>query len=264
MIPSSQLEVVPQFVVKKGSTGTNIWYTPTGASIENGDVPQYFYVSVADGTAVDTTIYAFLSYGTELPTADDYKPYTSTTATLSLPSTVYGGEVDAATGEGVETWETTVLSGAENWVMSGNNIVTYISNAAPITRDGTCSHFKYLVSESGDGIYCMEVNGTMTIALGSVLSAQYTTETWASYLAAQAAEGTPVTIAYKLATPTSITATGGQQIDALAGVNTVITDADSLTVTGRADPVAMVQALADRVAALEQAAVNSINNTTEG
>ena len=151
--------------------------------------------------------------------------------TLTLPSTVYGGEVDLATGEGVETWETTVLSGAENWVMSGNNIVTYISNAAPITRDGTCSHFKYLVSASGDGIYCLEINGTMTIALGSVLSAQYTTETWASYLAAQAAEGTPVMVAYKLATPTSITATGGQQINALEGVNTVFTDADGVTVT---------------------------------
>ena len=156
---------------------------------------------------------------------------TGTTATLTLPSTVYGGEVDLATGEGVETWETTVLSGAENWVMSGNNIVTYISNAAPITRDGTCSHFKYLVSASGDGIYCLEINGTMTIALGSVLSAQYTTETWASYLAAQAAEGTPVMVAYKLATPTSITATGGQQINALEGVNTVFTDADGVTVT---------------------------------
>ena len=164
-------------------------------------------------------------------TATSYAPYTGTTATLDLPSTVFGGEVDVATGQGQETWETTVLSGAENWVMSGNNIVAYISNAAPITRDGTCSHFKYLVSASGDGIYCLEINGTMTITLGSVLSAQYTTETWASYLAAQAAAGTPVTIAYKLATPQPITATGGQQINALAGVNTVMTDADGVTVT---------------------------------
>ena len=73
-----------------------------------------------------------------------------------------------------------------------------------------------------------------------------------------------MTIVYCLETPQPFAATGGQQINALAGVNTVITNGDSVTVTGRADPVVTVQALTDRVAALEQAAVNSINNTTEG
>lgn len=261
------------FRLADGTHNYKIWsrFKINGASIGgNANSDGLAVLTVNDITFCQLVVYwmsdsySLLGADTELSnfmvelgsTATSYTTYTGTTATLDLPSTVYGGEVDLATGGGVETWETTVLSGAENWVMSDNNIVTYISNAAPITKDGTCSHFKYLVSAFGDGIYCLETNGTMTIALGSVLSAQYTTETWASYLAAQAAEGTPVTIAYKLATPTSITATGGQQIDALAGVNTVITDADSLTVTGRADPVATVQALADRVAALEQAAVN--------
>ena len=57
-----------------------------------------------------------------------------------------------------------------------------------------------------------------------------------SYLAAQAAAGTPVTIAYKLATPEPFQATGGQSLPALPGTNTIYTDADSVTVTGRADP----------------------------
>lgn len=265
MIPSSQSGVNPHFVVKKGGTGTNIWYNPTGVSIENGDVPQYFYVSVSDGTTVDTTVYAFLSYGTESPTADDYAPYTGTTATLTLPDEVYGGEVDLATGHGQETWRGVILNGTEDWKLSGDNILYYINGIDYlITRDGLCSHFQYFVSAHGSGIYCIVVNAIMTIALGSILSGQYTVASWKSYLAAQYAAGTPVTVAYKLATPQPITATGGQQIVALAGVNTVFTDADGVTITGRADPVATVQVLADRVAALEQAAVNAINNTTEG
>lgn len=43
MIVSAQSGVMPQFVVKKASTGTNYWYNPTNISIESGDVPQYFY-----------------------------------------------------------------------------------------------------------------------------------------------------------------------------------------------------------------------------
>ena len=95
MISPNQSVVSPQLVVKKASTGTNIWYESDKVRIENGDVPQYFYVVVNDGAAVDTTIYAFLSYGSELPSAEDYAPYTGTTATLALPETIYGGTVDA-------------------------------------------------------------------------------------------------------------------------------------------------------------------------
>ena len=78
-----------------------------------------------------------------------------------------------------------------------------------------------------------------------------------AYLAAQAAAGTPVTIAYALATPTQFQATGNAPIPALPGVNTVYSDADSVTVTGRADPIHTIQALSDRVAALETAAVTN-------
>lgn len=68
-----------------------------------------------------------------------------------------------------------------------------------------------------------------------------------AYLTAQYAAGTPVTIAYKLATPTQFQATGNAPIPALPGVNTVYSDADSVTVTGRADPIHTIQALSDRV-----------------
>lgn len=69
-----------------------------------------------------------------------------------------------------------------------------------------------------------------------------------TYLAAQNDAGTPVQIAYKLAEPIPFTATGAQPLPALSGTNTVLTDADSVTVTGRADPIKRITDLEDAVA----------------
>jgi hypothetical protein len=77
-----------------------------------------------------------------------------------------------------------------------------------------------------------------------------TADEWKSYLAAQYAAGTPVQIAYKLATPEPFTATGAQPISSLSGVNTLMTDADSVTVTGRADPIKRITDLEDAVASM--------------
>ena len=71
-----------------------------------------------------------------------------------------------------------------------------------------------------------------------------------SYLATQYAAGTPVQIAYRLAEPVPFTVTGAQPISALPGVNTIMTDADSVTVTGRADPIKRITDLEDAVASM--------------
>lgn len=53
-------------------------------------------------------------------------------------------------------------------------------------------------------------------------------------------------VAYRLAEPVPFTATGAQPIPALAGANTVLTDADSATVTGRADLIKRISDLEDK------------------
>jgi hypothetical protein len=53
-------------------------------------------------------------------------------------------------------------------------------------------------------------------------------------------------VAYRLAEPVSFTATGAQSLPALAGGNTVLTDADSATVTGRADPIKRIADLGNK------------------
>lgn len=82
---------------------------------------------------------------------------------------------------------------------------------------------------------------------------------WICDRAAYAAGTTPpngAQVAYKLDKPKPFTATGGAAIPALSGTNTVLTDADSVTAAGRADPIQTVAKLSDRIAALEAAATN--------
>lgn len=180
-------------------------------------------------------------------TATSYTPYAGTTATLSLPSTVYGGEVDVATGQGQETYAMVELDGTENITVSATDtdgVVRYgfdnnlLSGAAvPTTNSiafvGVCSH--YLV-RSADDTYLKRQGASINPSGNFIIydpnfANEADATAFKAYLAAQKAAGTPVTIAYKLATPTSITATGGQQIVALEGVNTIFTDANGVTVT---------------------------------
>ena len=61
-------------------------------------------------------------------------------------------------------------------------------------------------------------------------------ESWKAYLATQYAAGTPVQIAYKLEEPIPFQIEG-EQILAMKGINNILTDADTVTATGREDPV---------------------------
>lgn len=227
--------------------GKDLWLTAKGIfEILAGDVTMYWYMVTISGATVDKTVYPYIVPGTTAPTT--YKPYIGQTATLTLPETVYGGEVDAVTGEGQETWETLTLDGTEGWAIRDTFIGVYNLLSPTDNGKGICTHFNVKRSYSGDCII-IEKNGT--VYLGHALSDKYTVDTWRAYLAAQNAAGTPVQITYKLAEPVPFTATGAQPIPALAGANTVLTDADSATVTGRADPIKSIEDL--------EAAVASIN-----
>lgn len=79
----------------------------------------YFQVGFAGGliqgeTEVDI-INPTLVPGTTPPTT--YTPYIGQTATLTLPRTIYGGTVDAVTGEGQETWKITTIDAKKNQIL---------------------------------------------------------------------------------------------------------------------------------------------------
>ena len=175
------------------------------------------------------------------------------TNTLTLPETVYGGEVDAVTGEGQETWKMLTLDGTEGWMRENSATSNYACFIKPIANSLTnclCSMLPWKLfayaSKGNEGYFAFESNGAKVHFCAT--ETWETVDAWKSYLAAQNDAGTPVQIAYKLATPTPFTATGAQPIHALAGVNTVLTDADSATVTGRADPIKRITDLEDAVA----------------
>lgn len=208
-----------------------------------------------------------ITLGSTPPTA--YSPYTGQTATLTLPRTIYGGTVDAVTGEGQETWKLVTLDGTESWntwgLNANNPAVTGfytcdINNYAIINAKVICSNLAAPnqdvcggrnagigLATSGSSLYFIY---SVPTSLLTDISAGNEVASLKAYLAAQYAAGTPVQIAYKLATPTPFTATGAQPIPALSGVNTVLTDANSVVVTGRADPIKRIIDLEDAVASM--------------
>lgn len=185
---------------------------------------------------------------------------------LTLPSTIYGGGV-GADGKGQETWRLLTLVGAENW------------NLMATTTSGKYGFYMFLeeiqmpmLPEQKGEIMCniyttKSANETYRAQVGiSVEANPYNyfriydevyadrgISAWKSYLADRYAAGMPVQVAYKLATPVPFQAMGGGTIRALNGTNTILTDADTLTVTGRADPIHIIQQLQAASAASAQA-----------
>jgi len=212
-----------------------------------------FQIEVVEGTTAPTT----------------YTPYIGQTNTLTLPETVYGGEVDAVSSEGQETQKLVILNGTESWNSWGINahnpaitgFYTYdINDYDAINSKGICSHLETPNQDvwggRNAGIGFAAVGSSryfmfsmLTSSLPDI-SAGHEVVSLKAYLAAQNDAGTPVQIAYKLAEPVPFTATGAQPLSALAGVNTVLTDADSANVTGRADPIKRIADLEDAVASI--------------
>lgn len=198
---------------------------------------------------------------------------------LTLPLTIYGGEVDAQTGEGQETWKLVALDGTENWNTWGisykyddrTGFYSYKVNDYDLeaANQSISSHYMYSPNTFGGGErgFGLAVTGNskylIIVADNNLLdisSNEAAIESFAHMLAAQFAAGTPVQIAYKLATPVPFTATGGAEIKALEGVNTLLTDGDAISATYTQSPAILLKSLqaqasaqAASTAALERA-----------
>lgn len=153
-------------------------------------------------------------------TVTDYEPYTGTTVTLPTLEPLCGDgviwdEYDAATGIETRRWKRVELDGTENWHLSGtvetskyrptlvlSDIVTLDSNQ--VLPDIVCTH--YQTQTMYNSYRCTTgVSMDTTASNGmAVYDANYDTNSlaaWKSYLAAQKAAGTPVTVVYRLTEP---------------------------------------------------------------
>lgn len=228
--------------------------TVTMPKLVSGNL-MFYAQNIKSGSfvAYDFGIYA----GTTAPTT--YKPYIGQTNTLTLPETVYGGEVDAVSGESSRTWRTITATGEESshiysrfFYLDLNMDSSFVVEKPADRKIGLSSHYPYK-SYAADYSIGLTTDGEALVynSNGKYPLSDEGLQEWKSYLAAQYAAGTPVQVCYKLAEPVPFTATGAQALPALAGVNTVLSDADSATVTGRADPIKRIEDL--------EAAVASIN-----
>lgn len=101
------------------------------------------------GEKAEISFYLIAYVDTTAPTT--YTPYIGQTNTLPLPETVYGGEVDAVSGEGQETQKFVILNGTESWNSWGINaynpaitgFYTYgINDYDAKNAKGICSHLE--------------------------------------------------------------------------------------------------------------------------
>lgn len=201
-----------------------------------------FQIEVVEGTTAPTT----------------YAHYTGQTATMTLPHTIYGGEVDAVTGEGQETWKLlddfdsyNYNKGGEEagWVQSDAAVAwcVYDSDLIPNRQKIVANVFLTTKKDIVTDVTPYSIgsgNGFIAFRLPrSVAATKDDVRNWLKEHNAQ--------IAFEVKSPTPIVSTGAPQpIPALSGVNTVLTDADSVTVTGRADPIKRITDLEDAVASM--------------
>ena len=128
------------------------------------------------------------------------------------------------------------LDGTENWVQGTGSNAGYLE--AQVLKNTNESHlavssiapFKYQFSGN-----CVFVTNNK-VTFGSALGSAYTVDTWKAYLPAQKAAGTPVQIAYQLATP-EVYATDPVDFDNAAGPLTVLTGGELEAAFKSADKV---------------------------
>ena len=191
---------------------------------------------------------------------------------------IYGGEMDAATGSGSATVYGFMLDGSEGWSELTIEGRVYFqcalssdSNRQPSTTSSVdaakrvqrSSHFTVGNPWAQDIDDCFWVFSTPTLQYPSLrmrsTSNFANVEELRSYLAAEKAAGTPVMIVYETIAGEAFSAEGASLIPALTGINTLYTDADSLTVSGRTDPLYTLDSITERLAALEAAAIEGSN-----
>lgn len=226
--------------VPDGSDGFAVnFYCTTETFAAAGDYSEYRDVQIEISTAPTT-----------------YSPYIGQTATIALPRTIYGGTVDAVTGEGQETWKIydnfnshSINEGAAEagWVQSEDAVAWYTSRLQPaLNKPKVLSNVFHTVSSIVTTAVPYTIGANVNyVAFRLPRSVAATEDDVKRWLIAN-----DVKIALEIKDQTPFTATGAQPVPALPGVNTVITDADSVTVTGRADPIKLITDLEDAVASM--------------
>ena len=213
-------------------------------------------------------------------TATPYEPYTGQTIDLPALEPLYGDgtvndEYDAATGVENRRWKRVVFDGTEAWAVSATGTagkyrvslsIEDILPTATFSQASSCrcSHYATI---SADNTYHLQVGISANYGTSHgifIYDDAYDVQDvtgWKSYLAAQAAAGTPVTVVYQLDAP-AVTQRDPARILPPAPVCRVFADAGGVDVgynrdiniafeQQQAEYIAQIKALDARIAKLE-------------
>ena len=185
--------------------------------------------------------------GSGTPSPDNVRPITggrdSVTFTraedgasrvVTLGETVYSGNVKINNRKIVKTRATITLTGNEPSHIYTDIFYLDGGYLGGDRTNGISSHYQYLTYGKGKiGVTGGDNNASVVYTPVNDYIADYTgLEAWKAYLASQYAAGTPVQICYELETPKEIEVESANDLPALAGTNTISTDADTLKVGG--------------------------------
>lgn len=154
-------------------------------------------------------------------TATPYEPYTGQTIDLPALEPLYGDgtindEYDAATGIETRRWKRLELDGTENWVLDGTIdsskyrmtlVLPDILNPpdSQTVGDVSCTHYPKLTAGQtyrlNQGISIAAVTAGKRLMIYDSTYNTNDVSAWKSWLAAQKAAGTPVTVVYQLDEP---------------------------------------------------------------
>ena len=198
--------------------------TDTTVSLAATVAPSESYITVKftanhQNASANGTVVTFREMQIEQGTAATaYEPYSGTTVTLPTLEPLYGDgtindEYDAATGIETRRWKRVELDGTESgWYSSPAKDTVTLRYALPASDalspptaqdmpDITCTHYK---TDTPNNIYYgaqgVDINVSTIVFLDTAYGSQ-DLAAWKSYLAAQKAAGTPVTVVYQLAEP---------------------------------------------------------------
>lgn len=259
------------YTVSTGALGgvNRIEVTVNGVAISQvrEDTPYTLTLAETSSVGLNVIIYNGADCGTESnPTridvqlekgraVTDYAPYQGNTYAADFGKTVYGGTLNWQTGVLTVDMGYKALDGAENWGMEGDGRFYVSADTMIKDVDYTDSIISNMFTTLNHNF---EITGLVGITGYYDQNNAFPNRNWIyirdgihatvdefkAWLAAQYAAGTPVQIAYKLATPTTIQLTP-REIKQLHGVNTLYGDG-SISIAGRANPALALDAQANK------------------
>lgn len=233
------------------------YMTTSGATLTFTTGANECYIGVKIGNVDKTNISETIA-NSQLEvgsTATDYEPYEGETITTNLPQTVYGGIVDIIEGKGQPTYHYFKPLGSESTL---TDLGTYWGWVGDISQTpygygnnpqyGECSHFKF-------GTECIvgldASSGAYFLIYKTALPNISTLAEFKTWVANQRTNGTPLEVAYRLATPTaSEFTTTPTEVKTKLGSNNIWSESGTVDVEYRADTTLAYNKLLSIIASL--------------